>query len=184
MKKITVGLFIILALLSACGAKEKATPETEGILNSYSSESKITIPDEPTEKIIEMQTGDTFTTLKGDFVFTGQKEKESIDGLSVVFLEFDYTNTTNELQNLEYLLWDFFDAKQILTDTTETLSPIMLMDDDESYERYEKTQVEINPGSTVQAGYGYILNDKNFPMTLDLRNENKETVMTRVYELE
>ncbi len=71
------------------------------------------------------------------------------------------------------------DAKQIFPDTTESLNYLMYMDDFAYYDLYEKTQVEINPGATVQAGYGFLLKDADYPLIIDFM-EDPSTPIGRI----
>lgn len=55
----------------------------------------------------------------------------------------------------------------------------MYKDDFEYYDLYEKTQVEINPGATVQAGYGFLLKDADYPLIIDFM-ENPDSQVDRI----
>lgn len=178
MKKVLllgVGVF----LLSGCSSggnsvakssesvKEPTKVTTEQISESQSLEEF----SEPSLSDMSFE-NTTLTTPEGIFTFTGSKSNESEDGDKSIFVTFDYENTTSENQNIEFLIWDYFDAKQIFTDTTETLNPLMYMDDFEYYNLYDKTQVEINPGATVQAGYGFLLKDADYPLIIDFKDNS------------
>jgi hypothetical protein len=186
MKKILVLGFGVL-ILGGCSENKNtasvtndasSTSTTEVIFSrsSETQENKETSLQELSNVSFE---NNTLTTPMGVFTLTGSKSNESEDGDKSIFVTFDYENTTDENQNIEFLIWDYFDAKQVFPDTTETLNPLMYMDDFEYYNLYEKTQVEINPGATVQAGYGFLLKDADYPLIIDF-TENPETPIGRI----
>jgi len=156
--------------------------------NSNQVESEAFFDSEPSESSEELQenlfdfSADKLTTPLGTMQFTGTKNKTTIDDEPTIFIEFDYTNTTDETQNIENLIWDYFDAKQVLENTTESLQTLILMEDDGDYERYNNTQVEVNPGSTVQAGYGFVLKDSSYPLTIEFMNDNYESFASKEFE--
>lgn len=183
MKKIVL-LGIGLVLLSGCTQNntdtiQSSTQEPVAASSSESSETQVYETSSETQVAAITFDNTVLTTPEGIFTLTGSKSSESEDGDKSIFVTFDYQNTTEENQNIEFLIWDYFDAKQIFPDTTETLSPLMYMDDFEYYDLYEKTQVEINPGATVQAGYGFLLKDADYPLIIDFM-ENPESQVGRI----
>ena len=183
MKKIVLlGLGIVF--LSGCTSNNNETSnsssqEKDSVSTSHSVVSPVSDSSSESEATGVTFENTTLTTPEGIFTLTGSKSNESEDGDKSIFVTFDYENTTEENQNLEFLIWDYFDAKQIFPDTTETLSPLMYMDDFEYYDLYDKTQVEINPGATVQAGYGYLLKDGDYPLIIDF-SEDPSTPIGRI----
>ena len=177
MKKIVLlGLGIVF--LSGCTSNNNETSDSSSQeKDSVSSSDSVAAP--VTESSPEAEASGvsfentTLTTPEGIFTLTVSKSNESEDGDKSIFVTFDYENTTEENQNLEFLIWDYFDAKQIFPDTTETLSPLIY------YDLYDKTQVEINPGATVQAGYGYLLKDADYPLVIDFM-EDPSTPIGRI----
>lgn len=145
-------------------------------LNSETSEG-----DEiPTQSLVTYS-GDTLTTPEGIITFTGATEDRSIDNEKATTLLFDYQNTTDENQTVEYIIWTYFRPKQVLDSTTEELSSLMHDEDSSNYDAYHNTQVEVNPGATVSCAYSYVLVDENKPLTLDLLDDSYETIGTREY---
>ncbi len=124
----------------------------------------------------------TLTTPDGIITFTGATEDRSIDDEKAITILFDYQNTTDETQNVEYILWDYLQPKQVLDSTTESLSTLMHDEDSSNYEEYHNTQVEINPGATVSCAYSYVLVDESKALTIDLMDDDFEVIGTREYE--
>ena len=184
MKIAKLGLLVLLTsfLLVGCSDKKETTSESSQELTTETSVQPTLSTEETTDTNFSFE-GDTFKTPYGEFKFTGTKQKTTLGDEPVIFVEFDYTNTTDENQGIEYLLWDYFDAKQILADTTEDLSYFGMLDDDEDYDRFNKTQVEVHPGATVQAGYGYVLNDASYPLTINLKDDDMNVVGTKEFSL-
>jgi hypothetical protein len=186
MKKFLVFGFGVL-ILGGCSENKNTTSVTNNassistteVISSQSSESQECEETSLEELSSASFENTTLTTPEGIFNLTGSKSNESEDGDKSIFVTFDYENTTDENQNIEFLIWDYFDAKQVFPDTTETLNPLMYMDDFEYYDLYEKTQVEINPGATVQAGYGFLLKDADYPLLIDFM-ENPKTQIGRI----
>lgn len=183
MKKIVL-LGLVIVFLSGCTSNNNETSnsssqEKDSVSTSHSVASPVSDSSSVSEATGVTFENTTLTTPEGIFTLTGSKSNESEDGDKSIFVTFDYENTTEENQNLEFLIWDYFDAKQIFPDTTETLSPLMYMDDFEYYDLYDKTQVEINPGATVQAGYGYLLKDADYPLIIDF-SEDPSTPIGRI----
>lgn len=124
-----------------------------------------------------------FKTDRGTFTITGTQKFSSLaDEQEGIFIEFDFENTTDELQTIQEIIWDYFDAIQTLDTTTETLQYAMFDEDSPRYERYHKTEVQVNPGATVQAGYGYVLVDSNYPLTVNFLDSDHEILASTNFE--
>lgn len=126
---------------------------------------------------------ETLVTQYGAFAFKESDYAESLDGSPVVIVRFDYTNTTDEKQGIEFLIWDYFDGKQIFEDTTETTGYLIMDGDEPYYDEYHNTQVEINPRASVPGAYGITLKDNSVPMTLDFKDENGDIIGTKEFVL-
>lgn len=192
MKKVKLIALIGLSgiVLAACNNMAKAPVETEKIsteesIESYSSEltqAEWMEQNGPeTESSAVTYKNETLTTDFGTFVFKESDYTESMDGSPVVIVRFDYTNTTDENQDLQFLIWDYFDGKQVFENTTEPTGYLMFDEEDPYYDEFYNTQVEINPGATVPALYGITLKDNSAPLTLDFVDENGEVVGTKEY---
>lgn len=194
MKKIKIISLIGLSgiVLAACNNTAEAPVETEKISTEESIESSSS---ELTQAEWVEQNGpeytstttyddETLTTEYGNFNFKESDYTESMDGSPVVIVRFDYTNTTDENQDLQFLIWDYFDGKQIFENTTEPTGYLMFDEEDPYYDEYYNTQVEINPGATVPAVYGITLKDNSAPLTLDFINEFGEVIGTKEYSLQ
>lgn len=192
-------LFSTTLILVACGDEENTaneqTPiapvETETIDTEESFDSS---DDDLTQAEWMEQNGPEFdpatyedgtlTTEQGIFEFKESGYTESYEENPVVIVRFDYTNTTDENQNIEFLIWDYFDGKQIFENTTESTRPLMMDEEDNYFDEYHNTQVEVNPNSTVPGAYGFVLKDDSAPLTLDFINEIGETIGTKEISLQ
>ena len=187
VKKLSLLLFSSLAL-AACSNTQDATVETETIAidESVESSSELTQAEWMEQYGPETATyaDETLTTEYGTFVFKESDYTESLDGSPVVIVRFDYTNTTDENQGIEFLIWDYFDGKQIFESTTEPTGYLIMDEDEPYYEEYNNTQVEINPGATVSGAYGITLKDTSVPLTLDFKDENGDVIGTKEYVLQ
>lgn len=179
-------------LLTACGDASDTAVETETIVTeeSVESSSELTQAEWIEQNVPEEQYSTvtyedkTLTTDYGTFVFKESDYTESMDGSPVVIVRFDYTNTTDENQDIEFLIWDYFDGKQVFENTTEPTGYQMMDEEEPYYDEYYNTQVEINPGATVPAAYGITLKDNSAPLTLDFIDEYGDVVGTKEFMLE
>ena len=120
-----------------------------------------------------------FSTDKGTITITGVKHFDLVESdAKGIFLEFDFENTTEENQSAESTVWSYLEAKQVFKDTTEHLQYANFYEDSPNYERFHKSEVETNPGATIQAGYGFILLDPEYPLTIDFLNGDYDTIAT------
>lgn len=183
-------LFILSSafVLTACGGETDIPKDSEtvSILTEAESSSELTQAEwvEQNAPKSASYAEDTLTTKYGTFSFKEATYSESLEGKPVVLVHFDYTNTTEENQNIEFLIWDYFDGVQIFENTTEPVGSLMMFGDEEYYDEYQNTQVEINPGGTVSAAYGFVLKDASAPLTLNFKDENGSLVGTREYTLQ
>lgn len=123
------------------------------------------------------------STPQGDFKFTGTGTAATSNELPVLVLTFDYTNTTEEPQIIENLLWDYLNGKQNLGDTTETTGYLIFTEESPFYPEYHKTTVEVNPGATVSAAYSYVLVDPLKPLTIEFLDTSGEKIASKDYKL-
>lgn len=179
-------------VLAACNNTADAPIETETIVTEElieSSSNELTQAEWIEQNVPETESSavtyedETLTTEFGTFVFKESDNTESMDGSPVVIVRFDYTNTSDENQDLQFLIWDYFDGKQIFENTTEPTGYLMFDEEDPYYDEYYNTQVEINPRATVPAVYGITLKDDSAPLTLDFVDEFGEVVGTKEYLL-
>ncbi|MGX7394038.1 DUF5067 domain-containing protein [Carnobacterium mobile] len=188
MKKI-IGLLLASSfILVACDDTSNASNDTETIITEKSSESSSELTQAEWVEQYGPETAtyedETLTTQYGTFGFKESDYTESLDGSPVVIVRFDYTNTTDENQNIESLIWDYFDGKQVFENTTEATGYLIMDEEEPYYDEYNNTQVEINPGATVSGAYGITLKDNSVPLTLDFKDENGEVIGTKEFVLE
>lgn len=195
MNKIKVLALVGLSgfVLAACNNTAEApvetkTTNTEESIESSSSEltqQEWIEQNVPESEISAITYKDDILTLEdGTFIFKESEYIETLESPPTVIVRFDYTNTTDENQDIESLIWHHFDGKQIFEDTTEPTGYLIMYEEDPYYDEYYNTQVEINPGATVPAAYGITLNDSSAPLTLDFVDEFGEVVGTKEYSLQ
>ena len=175
-------------VLTACsgGAESPTDSETVNIETETESSSELTQAEwvEQNAPKAASYAEDTLTTKYGTFKFKEATYSETLEGKPVVLVHFDYTNSSEENQNIELLIWDYFNGVQIFENTTESVGSLMMIGDEEYYEEYANTQVEINPGGTVPAAYGFVLKNTSAPLTLNFKDENGSIIGTREYTLQ
>lgn len=184
MKKI-VGIFFMVTCvvgLSACNNSKAEKNGNDSIDKISTSESTtLNVADSSAQDLVTYSNG-KLTTPKGIISFTSSSEDTSLDGSKAITILFDYQNTTDVNQSVEYIIWDYFNAKQILDATTESLHPLMLDEESSNYDAYNNTQGEVNPGATVSCAYAYILVDNTKLLTLDIEDGNNNVIGTREYK--
>ncbi|MEQ7275177.1 DUF5067 domain-containing protein [Enterococcus thailandicus] len=184
MKKIFGIFFMVTCVmgLSACN-NSKAEKNTNDTVDKMSTTESTTfkVEESSTQDLVTYSNG-KLTAPEGIITFTSASEDTASDGTKAVTILFDYQNTTDENQSVEYIIWDYFDAKQVLDATTESLQPLMMDEESSNYDAYNNTQVEVNPGATVSCAYAYVLVDEAKPLTLDIKDSNNNVIGTREYK--
>ncbi|MCI3029834.1 DUF5067 domain-containing protein [Desemzia sp. C1] len=184
-KLLIVPLFF---LVSAC---ESGSVESVDIPDKSSSESssELTQAEWIEQNVPESEfftvtyENDILTTEYGTFEFKESKYVEVADSSPTVIVRFDYKNTTDENQNIESVIWNHFDGKQVFENTTEPTGYLIMYEEDPYYDEYYNTQVEVNPGATVPAAYGITLNDSSAPLTLDFIDELGDVIGSKEFLL-
>lgn len=108
MKKIVL-LGIGSVLLSGCTQNntdtiQSSTQEPVAASSSESSETQVYETSSETQVAAVTFDNTVLTTPEGIFTLTGSKSNESEDGDKSIFVTFDYQNTTEENQNIEFLI--------------------------------------------------------------------------------
>lgn len=187
-KLLIVPLFF---LVSACESKSRSVESVDiPDESSFESSSELTQAEWIEQNVPESELftvtyeNDVLTTEYGTFEFKESKYVEAADSSPTVVVRFDYTNTTDENQNIESVIWNHFDGKQIFENTTEPTGYLIMYEEDPFYDEYYNTQVEVNPGATVPAAYGITLNDTSAPLTLDFIDEFGDVIGSKEFLLQ
>ncbi|MDB7101891.1 DUF5067 domain-containing protein [Enterococcus mundtii] len=184
MKRI-VGIFFMVTCvmgLSACNNSKAEKNVNDSIDKISTAESTtLNVAESSAQDLVTYSDG-KLTTPEGIISFTSSSEDMSLDGSKAITILFDYQNTTDVNQSVEYIVWDYLNAKQILDATTESLHPLMMDEESSNYDAYNNTQVEVNPGAIVSCAYAYILVDNTKPLTLDIEDGNNNVIGTREYK--
>lgn len=114
---------------------------------------------------------DTITQSDGSKIkFTGSEVMNDFDSKPMLVVLFDYTNNSNEGQNLQLAFLDSVNAYQKLDSTTEDLTMAIPDMNFKYQDRSDKLDADVNPGSTVQGVYTYEIKDTSKPVVLEFKD--------------
>jgi len=151
--------------------EQLANQSTEGESKSTKEEEITSLSDEQSEIIGEGDIGKYYVIIK-DIEIT-----EDYAGKPAVIVTYEWTNNSDESKSFGYVLVD-----KVYQDGIECESSIIKIVTDDSGGKYK----EIKPGKTLEFRYGYILNDTETDIEVEvgpwLSLSKNPDIVTKIFE--
>lgn len=145
-----------MLLLAACGSAE-TTSTNEGTASIV--ETKETTTEETTEKVTETEKKINLEVEDGKIEYISHEIIQDYEGKPTILIHFNFTNNSDKSTSAQLLF-----HPKVFQNGVECEFGI-LMDAPEAYQNLSK---EIQPGTTLEVGFPYVLSDTENPVDIEV----------------
>lgn len=129
------------------------------------------------KKLSTSYTNDKLVYADGQFEFD---EPHFINSNTpVIVVNFKYTNKSDTAQTPESQIWNHFDVEQEVNGAIEPMGYYTINSDEPYYNEIMRSKEEVLPGESINAAYGFTLNDEASPLIIKFIDNNKKVIGTK-----